>query len=95
MLLEYVGGEFPAEYQGKLFVALFGPAVNPQFEGVVEAKVVTISLSELVPGVVRGEVEDFAKGFSAPIDVAVDSAGNLFVADYVDHQVYKISNNPD
>ena len=80
---EYLGSEFPTEFQGKLFVSLFGPAVNPRFDGFVEAEVVIVGLSEPTPGSIRGEVSEFAKGFSAPIDVAVDSHGNLYVADYL------------
>ena len=38
--------EFPAEYQGKVFVTLFGPLVNPRFEGFVSPKEVVITFED-------------------------------------------------
>lgn len=89
--LVYQGTQFPSEFQDKVFVTLFGPLVNPQFATVVEAKVVVVTIEEASPGVTRGVVEDFASGFVAPIDVAVDSQGRLYIADYGGHQVYQVS----
>jgi glucose/arabinose dehydrogenase len=88
---EYQGAEFPAEYQGKVFLSLFGPLVNPRFEGFVSPKVVIVTFKDELGGESSGIVEDFATGFVAPIDVAVDSHGRLYVADYGGHQVYRIT----
>jgi glucose/arabinose dehydrogenase len=79
---EYQGEEFPGEYQEKVFLSLFGPLVNPRFEGFVSPKVVTITFKDEEGGESSSIVEDFATGFVAPIDVAVDSHGRLYVADY-------------
>ena len=87
----YRGAQFPSDFHDNVFVTLFGPLVNPQFESVVEAKVVMVTLEEVSPGVTRGFVEDFASGFVAPIDVAVDTKGRLYIADYGGHQVYQVS----
>ena len=89
--LAYQGMQFPSEFQDKVFVTLFGPFVNPQFASAVEAKVVVVTIEEASPDITKGFVEDFASGFVAPIDVAVDSEGRLYVADYGGHQVYQIS----
>lgn len=88
---EYRGREFPSEYDGIIFVSLFGPFVNPRFEGHVSPKVVMVTLSEKSNQVYTSTVKDFAHGFVAPIDVAVDSLGRLYVADYGGHQVYRIN----
>ena len=88
---EYQGEEFPAEYHGKVFLSLFGPLVNPRFEGFVSPKVVIVTFKDEPGGESSGIVEDFATGFVAPIDVAVDSHGRLYVADYGGHQVYRIT----
>ena len=89
--LAYQGEQFPSEFRDKLFVTLFGPLVNPQFASVVEAKVVMVTIEEVSLGTTRGVVEDFASGFVAPVDVAVDSQGRLYIADYGGHQVYQVS----
>ena len=88
---EYQGEEFPAEYRGKVFLSLFGPLVNPRFEGFVSPKVVIVTFKDETGGESSSIVEDFATGFVAPIDVAVDSHGRLYVADYGGHQVYRIT----
>ena len=74
-----------------VFLSLFGPLVNPRFEGFVSPKVVTITFKDQKGGESSGIVEDFATGFVAPIDVAVDSHGRLYVADYGGHQIYRIT----
>jgi glucose/arabinose dehydrogenase len=90
-IVAYEGDQFPGEYQGRIFVTLFGPLVNPRFADQVEAKVVTVDIEKAGQGLVRGAIKDFAKGFVAPIDVAVDKSGRLYVADFGGSQVYQIS----
>ena len=87
----YPGGQFPAEFDGRIFVTLFGAFVNPRFKDEAKPKVVAVRLVEYGSSMMRGEVEDFATGLTAPIDVAVDSEGRLYVADYGAHQVFQIS----
>ena len=87
----YPGGQFPAEFDNRIFVTLFGAFVNPRFKDEAKPKVVAVRLEESGPSMMRGVVEDFATGLTAPIDVAVDTAGRLYVADYGAHQVFQIS----
>lgn len=90
-VVAYSGEQFPSEYQDKIFVTLFGPLVNPKYRGLVTPKVVVVTLVEPSTGGIRGSVEDFALGLKAPIDVAVDKKGHLYVADYAGHMVYRVS----
>ena len=48
----------------------------------IALKVVAITFKGETGGESSSIVEDFASGFVAPIDVAVDSRGRLYVADY-------------
>jgi len=89
--IAYPGGQFPKEFGDTVFATLFGAFVNPQFKEQAKPKVVVIRLVESGPDLIRGEVEDFATGLTAPIDVAVDNEGRLYVADYGAHQVFQIS----
>jgi len=82
-IVEYTSAGFPAKFHGRLFLTYFGVQV--------ESKVVTITLTAPKSGEIQAVVEDFALGFSHVIDVAVDSKGLLYVADYGDGQVYRIS----
>ena len=70
---------------------MFGPLVNPRFEGFVSPKVVTVTFKDESGGESSGIVEDFATGFVAPVDVAAGSRGRLYVADYGGHQIYRIT----
>lgn len=88
---EYQGKEFPEEYKGKVFLTLFGPLVNSRYEGFVSPKVVIATIKNETDEESSSVVEEFATGFVAPIDVAVDSQGRLYVADYGGHQVYRIT----
>ena len=81
-LVAYPGGQFPSGYFDKVFVTLYGRGFS---------KVMTVAIGEVRPGVFRGDIEDFAFGFSSPIDVAVDSQARLYVADYGGNQVYQVS----
>lgn len=80
----YPGGQFPAEFKDQIFVTLFSQ--QPR-----DSKVVAVTLHETEPGVIGGTTKDFALGFSNAIDVAVDSHGRLYVADYTGGQIYQIS----
>jgi glucose/arabinose dehydrogenase len=89
-VVAYEGEQFPSEYRERVFVTLFGPFVNPRFADQVEAKVITIDLEDAGQGLIRGRIQEFATGFVAPIDVAVDNSGRLYVADFGGNQVYQI-----
>ena len=52
---------------------------------------VTVNLTKAPPGEVHAAIDDFARGFRNTIDVAVDSRGRLYVADYSGGQVYQVS----
>ena len=74
-----------------MFVTLFGPLVNPLFEGIIIPRVVVGKIHAGETGVTRADIQDFASGFVAPLDVALDSKGNLYIADYGGNQVYKVA----
>ena len=83
----YTGRQFPAAYQGSLFVALHGsrPELPP-----AGYKIVRVEVESGRPPVVH----DFATGFRAwgrPVDLAVGRSGSLFISD--DHRgaVYRVS----
>lgn len=80
--VEYVGGQFPAEYERRIFIALFQPP---------NSKVVSVTLQETQSGEIRAVVEDFLLGMTTAIDVAIDSLGRLYVADFSGGQVYQVS----
>jgi quinoprotein glucose dehydrogenase len=82
--IEYQGSNFPSEYRGRIFLSLFGSSV-------LASKVVAITLDEPKPGVFRGTVDDFVTGLRSSIDVAVDSMGRLYIADFDGRQVYQVS----
>ena len=66
----------------RVFVALYG---RPS------SKAVSVTLEEPQPGIYRGVAEDFAVGFVSVTDVAIDSKGHLYIADYGGNQVYRVS----
>ena len=78
----YSREEFPPEFLDRVFVAIFGRPAS---------KVVAVTLEEIQAGVYRGTHEDFATGFDAAIDVAVDNQGRLYIADHIGNQVYQVS----
>lgn len=81
--IAYVGEQFPLEYRDRIFVALF--------KQLDESKVVSITLVEDEAGEIRGVAQDFATGFRNAIDVAIDSRGRIYIADYSGGQVYQVS----
>jgi glucose/arabinose dehydrogenase len=87
----YNGAQFPAEYQGNLFIALHG-SWNSSVP--VGYKVMRIPIS----GSQIGQAEDFATGWLAPdgsvwgrpVDVLTAPDGSLFVSDDSGGVIYRI-----
>jgi glucose/arabinose dehydrogenase len=84
-LVIYTQAAFPAEYQGNAFVAMWGSYVNP-----ARPRVVRVTLS-MVGEEVIGRSEDFVTELGRPLDLAVDPAGALYIADYETESVYRVS----
>ena len=87
----YTGSQFPAEYQGDLFIALHGSWNRSTPVGY---KVVRVSME----GGAAGPAEDFAVGWleengsawGRPVDVTTGSDGSLFVSDDGGGFIYRI-----
>ncbi len=75
-LTVYTGSQFPNAYNN-IFVTLWSAFPGAQ-------KIVRFG-----PGGVGAS--NFATGFAAPIDIATDPAGNMYVADWATGIIYKIS----
>jgi glucose/arabinose dehydrogenase len=84
-LVVYRGESFGPEYEGNLFVALWGEYLHQRHGRRVERVV-------LDPGgdPRRGHVEPFATGFAHPLAVTVDGGGALLVADWGRGVIYRI-----
>lgn len=86
----YAGSQFPADYQGGLFVAYHGSWNRSAPTGY---KIVFIPFSNGTPGF----VQDFATGWlvnsiswGRPVDVAIGPDGSLFVSDDGGGKIYRI-----
>ncbi len=76
----YDGHQFPAEYNGDLFLTLWGSFVfPPEFAP---------ELYRYTPG--DSEIQLFGTGFNHPIDVLMDVDGSLLVLDYGLEALYRI-----
>ncbi|MBI3913211.1 MAG: PQQ-dependent sugar dehydrogenase [Chloroflexi bacterium] len=84
----YSGENFPAEYRGNVFVALWGgnlpaPGVGKRVDRIVLNR---------VDGKWQGVVSEFASGFDHPLAVAMNPRdGVLFVADHGNGKIYRIA----
>lgn len=93
-LIFYDGEQFPAEYQGDLFIAYHGSWNRSVPTGY---KVVRVPFENGSPA---GEPQDFAAGWLSsnrdqvsgrPVGLAIDSAGALYVSDDSSGFIYRIS----
>jgi glucose/arabinose dehydrogenase len=84
-LVFYDGGEFGADYAYNAFVTLWGTNVG----GPVGRRVLRVVLNGSGNSQ-RGQVTDFATGFSHPLAIAVAPDGGLLVGDYGTGQVIEI-----
>lgn len=85
-IIEYTASQFPPEYQGNLFLTLWGSIVNAPdpvsqvlMRVVVEEAPPTGDTPAAPP---RATTQVFGSGFQHPIDVVVDRDGTLLVLDY-------------
>jgi glucose/arabinose dehydrogenase len=86
----YSGGQFPPDYQGNLFVTLWGGLIGPsQPYGPDLVRAIVSQDTSLAPPSVA--VEQFAAGFQHPIDVVTDRDGTLLVLDYGSGKLYLIA----
>lgn len=82
----YTGNRFPAYYRGNLFVAVFGSFEKPQ-AGRGIARVVLTPVGDSY----QGEVSWFAQWGGMPLGLIVGPDGALYVGDYIDGGIYRIS----
>jgi glucose/arabinose dehydrogenase len=85
----YGGAQFPPDYQGNLFVTLWGGLIGPsQPYGPDLVRAIVSHDTSLAPPSLA--VEQFATGFRHPIDVLMDRDGTLLVLDYGSGKLYRI-----
>ena len=90
-LAYYDSGHFPLQYQGNIFITLWGGfdfAPDPGGRTLVRA---IIAETPVGP---EARVEEFATGFTNPIDVIVDEDGTLLVLDFGAGKLYRIVHTP-
>lgn len=83
----YYGTQFPAEYDGNVFIAQWGANSGDPNIG---RRIVRAPLNKTANGY-EGQEMVFATGFDHPIDVIEDHIGDLLVADYGSGIIYRIS----
>lgn len=89
----YGGSQFPPDYQGNLFVTLWGGLIGPSQPygpDLVRARIQERSAGPAPGGGYSVQVEQFATGFQHPIDVVTDRDGTLLVLDYGSGKLYRI-----
>jgi hypothetical protein len=86
----YTGTQFPRDFQGNLFVALFGQFFSAE---VVGHKIVRVKLTR-ERAEYQAVVSDFATGFERPLDVTVGPDGALYVNEFLSGVIYKITYQP-
>jgi glucose/arabinose dehydrogenase len=89
----YSGAQFPPDYQGNLFVTLWGGLIGPAQPygpSLVRARIQERSAGPAPGGGYSVQVESFATGFQHPIDVVTDRDGTLLVLDYGSGKLYRL-----
>jgi len=84
-LLFYTAEQFPPEYRGDLFIAMWGSTV-------VEAagrKIVRVKLTRSEDSY-EAEVIDFATGMVRPLDLVLAADGSLLVADFSEGVIFRV-----
>lgn len=83
-LLFYTAEQFPPEYRGDLFIAMWGSTV-------VEAgrKIVRVKLTRSEDSY-EAEVIDFATGMVRPLDLVLAPDGSLLVADFSEGVIFRV-----
>jgi glucose/arabinose dehydrogenase len=82
----YTADDFPAAYQGVLFVAVFGSFEKPSAGRGIAQVLLTRSGDTY-----QGEVSWFAQWAGMPLGLVVGPDGALYVGDYIDGGIYRIS----
>ena len=81
----YTGDHFPDAFRNNIFIAEWG-----SFAGNTGRKVIRVVL-EIQDGRYVATVYDFITGLDRPLDVVVDQAGALLVADYGTGIIYRVT----
>lgn len=85
-MLIYDGNNFPAEYDGAIFAALWGNAAINHPTG---HRIAVITSSD--DGYAQGSLADFARGLRRPIEVIQSPAGTLLIADFETGRIFEIT----
>jgi len=86
-LTVYEAGQFPAEYRGNVFIALFGNLFGDSVAGHQVDRVILTPSGDTFTG--RGE--PFMTGLDRPLDVTVGPDGSLYVLEYLTGTVYRVT----
>lgn len=76
----YEGNQFPAEYKDNAFVPTFH-----------RGEIYRVQLAKAPSGDYLANVSMFANGFSNPLDIAMGPDGSMYIADWGDSAIYRIS----
>lgn len=93
-LVVYSGSQFPAEYRGNVFVALW--QAGPEMDGGLPRRGLRIARITLSGSgnAVQAVDHDFITGLQGPIGVTVGKAGELYVADMIARRIYRVTYTP-
>ncbi len=83
----YNGNQFPADYRGDVFVALFGQLFT---SNIVGHKIVRVKLTK-DGSQYHAAVSDFISGLDRPLDLVVGADGALYVDEFLTGVIYRIS----
>jgi glucose/arabinose dehydrogenase len=84
-LVFYYADQFPTEYVGNAFVALFGSYVVD-----VAPRVVRVQL-EPSGDTFTAQISDFVTGIGRPLDLAVGPDGALYIADFETEAIFRVN----
>ncbi|NOX60358.1 MAG: hypothetical protein GXP42_00185 [Chloroflexi bacterium] len=85
-LVVYEADQFPPEYRGNLFAALFGQVFGSELAGHRVDRIIVTPNEKTYAA--RGE--PFLTGLDRPLDVTVGPDGALYVLEYVNGAIYRV-----